>query len=80
LLDFKRKHGHCYVPQHYEANPQLGKWSKNQRTELKNYIGEKALSANKIIQDRIDKLNGIGFIWNGLGHLHDAHWETMFVS
>jgi hypothetical protein len=52
-----------------------------QRVELKNYIDEKAfLSANKTIQDRIDKLNGIGFVWNGVDHLHDAHWEKMFVS
>jgi hypothetical protein len=81
LLDFKQKHGHCNVPQNYEANPQLGLWVMNQRGELKDFIDEKAfLLANKTIQDRIHKLNDIRFIWNGLDHLHDAHWEKMFVS
>jgi adenine-specific DNA methylase len=81
LVEFRREHGHCNVPQNYVANPQLGLWVMNQRAKLKNYIDKKAfLSANKAIQDRIHKLNDTGFVWNAVDHLHDAHWEKMFVS
>ena len=32
LYEFKVQFGHCLVPQHYPADPKLGKWVSNQRS------------------------------------------------
>jgi hypothetical protein len=55
LEEFKREYGHCNVPRSYERNPQLGIWCNNHRPLFKN---------GKLSQDRIDKLNELGFEWN----------------
>ena len=52
LAEFKREFGHCNVPQSNERNAQLSRWCDNQRHLLKN---------GKLSQDRIDKLNELGF-------------------
>ena len=51
LVQYKAKHGDCNVPR---SQGQLGKWVNNQRTIYKK---------GKLSQDRIDRLNGIGFDW-----------------
>ena len=51
LVKYKAKHGICIVPQ--RQGP-LGKWADKQRTTYK---------WGKLSQDRIDRLNGIGFDW-----------------
>ena len=33
LVEYKRVHGDCNVPQRYKANPQLGTWVITQRTK-----------------------------------------------
>ena len=52
LVEYKRVHGHCNVPQDYKANPQLGNWVKRQRPN------KETTSENKRNQ-----LNSIGFVW-----------------
>ena len=54
LAEFKREFGHCNVPRSNERNAQLSNWCDNQRYLLKN---------GKLSQDRIDKLNELGFTW-----------------
>ena len=52
LVEYKRVHGNCNVPQDYKANPALGIWVMRQRTN------KETTSANKRNQ-----LNSIGFVW-----------------
>ncbi len=55
LAEFKREFGHCNVPRSNERNAQLSNWCNKQRPLLKN---------GKLSQDRIDKLNELGFECN----------------
>ncbi|KAK1737667.1 helicase-associated domain-containing protein [Skeletonema marinoi] len=64
LLEYEDKHGDTLVPQRYTDNPQLGIWVNNQRRNGKN---------NSLTQERIDKLNEIGFMWEPI----EAAWEEM---
>ena len=52
LEEFKREYGHCNVLLSNERNAQLSIWCNKQRYLLKN---------GKLSQDRIDKLNELGF-------------------
>jgi hypothetical protein len=54
LVKFKEKYGHVQVPARYQQNPQLGQWVTNQRSLHKS---------GKLKEERIDKLNEIGFSW-----------------
>eukprot|EP00579_Thalassiosira_antarctica_P020811 CAMPEP_0201959360 /NCGR_PEP_ID=MMETSP0904-20121228/6349_1 /ASSEMBLY_ACC=CAM_ASM_000553 /TAXON_ID=420261 /ORGANISM="Thalassiosira antarctica, Strain CCMP982" /LENGTH=255 /DNA_ID=CAMNT_0048505021 /DNA_START=118 /DNA_END=881 /DNA_ORIENTATION=+ len=56
LVEFKGKHGHCRVPVRYLNDPSFGQWVTGQR---KRYKGK----GGKLGKDRIDRLNGIGFMW-----------------
>ena len=51
LLEYRLEHGDCDVP---NQRGKLGKWVSHQRT---------AYRAGLLEQDRIDRLNGIGFKW-----------------
>eukprot|EP00578_Thalassiosira_sp_NH16_P021257 CAMPEP_0181096958 /NCGR_PEP_ID=MMETSP1071-20121207/11307_1 /TAXON_ID=35127 /ORGANISM="Thalassiosira sp., Strain NH16" /LENGTH=298 /DNA_ID=CAMNT_0023179395 /DNA_START=8 /DNA_END=904 /DNA_ORIENTATION=+ len=61
LKEFKKKNGHINVSQKSKDNPQLGRWVHNQR-------------GRALTQQRIDKLHGIGFIFDG----HAGRWEEHF--
>ncbi len=63
LNSFQGKFGHCNVPQHWPENPSLGRWVIRQRVRK-----------DKLSADRIDKLNGVGFVWS----LPDYWWECKF--
>ena len=54
LKVFKDLHGHCNVPQKYTEDLELGRWVSRQRVSYR---------AKTLSQDRIDKLNGLGFVW-----------------
>jgi len=54
LVQYKSRNSDCNVPQ---SQGQLGRWVSNQRTAYK---------ANSLAQDRVDRLNGIGFDWTPL--------------
>ena len=66
ILIFKEKYGHTNIPRPggKKVSP-LANWVNNQR---KKYIS-KILS-----QDKIDKLNSIGFVWN----IKESLWEENF--
>jgi len=60
LVEFKKIHGHCNVPQksrEYKSLEQkrLGKWVNSQRT---------AYSRGKLNPARKQQLDSIGFVWN----------------
>ena len=65
LTAFKAQHGHCNVPQHYPDNPSLGRWCAKQRDER-----------NTLTQDRIARLETLGFVWEP----YDVQWEAAFAE
>jgi hypothetical protein len=54
LVEFRRKNGHCIVPQGYEEDISLGKWVVNQR---------QSHSKNKLRLDRKVLLDELEFVW-----------------
>lgn len=38
LVQYKKAHGHCRVPQNWETSPALGKWARNQRRICQEYL------------------------------------------
>ncbi len=65
LRTFKEEHGHCKVSKSYAENPALGTWVGTQRVRKK-----------RLPEDRVQRLEEIGFIWNP----YDDAWEQMFVA
>jgi len=72
LKQFKQVNGHCKVPR---SDKQLGQWVNNQRRAYGNF--KQGKSGVKISQDRIDKLEKLGFAW-GKGYPEPATWEDRF--
>lgn len=51
----------------YAANPPLGLWCSHMRTLFKRI--QKGMKAEQSLsQDRIDRLEEIGFVWQGIGY------------
>jgi hypothetical protein len=75
LVEFKRKNGHCFVPQKYEKDVPLGTWVNAQRGRHANNI---------MRQDRKELLDEIGFAWKGRGagnynkKKHDKYWHQQY--
>ena len=60
LVEYKKKHGDCKVPQHFSENRALGKWVAKQREQYKL---KKKGRHSFLTPDREEKLNNIGFLW-----------------
>jgi len=75
LLEFKRLHNHCEVPQNYVENTSLGTWVNKQRMEQKNRIEGKNSSLN---DSRLERLQRISFRW--AKRKGQASWDEKFVS
>merc|ERR1719162_1747062 len=59
LVEYKRSHGDCNRPKSYKANPHLGVWAVNQRTNYKRLVrGEQSL----LSEERKKKLEDIEFV------------------
>jgi hypothetical protein len=56
LREYKRLHGDCSVPVKSSQYHKLGKWCENQRYSF---------IKGKLAQDRIDRLRGAGFVFEG---------------
>jgi hypothetical protein len=76
LVEYKKQHKNTIVPQRYDEHSQivgctkLGSWVNNQRTSYRN---------NKLLPNRIDLLNSIGFEWDGVKSATDQiKWMNMF--
>ncbi len=65
LVKFKQQHGHCIVPVAYE-DKQLASWTHNQCTAYKRGV---------LPQDRIDRLNALGFLWD----IRDDIWNNLYL-
>jgi len=73
LCEYRRTKGDCIVPQKYAANPNLGSWVLKQRQQYKLSLRG---SKTQITQERIRKLQGIGFVWD----TDEARWEAQFTT
>jgi hypothetical protein len=58
LVEHKKIHGNCNVPQRWPENKRLAKWVNTQRTDYKR---------GKLRPDRQRQLESIGFVWNATG-------------
>jgi hypothetical protein len=65
LLRYKAIHGDCNVPRGYSQDPLLSRWITTQR-----------IKKNGISQERINRLNEIGFDWDPF----HTRWKTMFAA
>ena len=66
LVNFKKREGHCRVPQrHFEGDRNLGRWVSFQRKLL-----------DKMHPDRKKRLDELGFEWDPFG----AGWENGFAA
>ena len=65
LVAYKDTHGgSCNVPtKGYAENPQLATWVNTQRTHYKKF--QQDPSTSRMTQERIERLEKIGFEWNG---------------
>ena len=63
LIQFQAKHGHTFVNRNDAKNHSLGTWCGTQRYQYKKLQNG---YASNITQDRIDKLNSIGFVWENM--------------
>lgn len=63
LKEFKQKEKHCNVPQFYSEDPKLGIFVKDQRQQYKFFMEGKK---SAMTQERINRLEAIGFRWNVL--------------
>ena len=68
LRTFKYNHGHCNVPSNYSENYSLSVWVQCQRRQWKLYCktrrGNPSGKAKGMDEDRITKLQELGFVWD----------------
>jgi len=67
LETFKEEFGHCNVPQTYPANLVLGGWCHRMRAAYNN-IQKGMKTTRNLSQERIVRLEGIGFQWKLSDH------------
>ena len=65
LIAFKRKHGHCKVPQRSREYSKLATWVSAQRSRR-----------DRLDKARLQRLNRVGFVWDPFA----LAWEEMFVE
>ncbi len=71
LVEYKKEHGDTLVPQSYPDNPPLGIWVNTQRSQ---HNRKQRGQASQMTDERKDKLNGIGFVWEP----HETAWQSKY--
>ena len=72
LKEFKRKNGHCHVPQRYSSNKALGKWVHNHR-----HMARHGLCSGNMM--RFQALERIGF-WLDPPDRLELVWKERFIE
>ena len=70
LRAFKEQHGHCFVPRVYPENQALAYWCERQRQDYRNITRGRP---TKMSEERIAKLEQVGFQWDGKLSAQRAH-------
>ena len=78
LEQYKFKYGDTKVPKRYKDDKQLGIWVDTQRSQYKKLQqkianGETDVKSNRLTEDRIQRLNEVGFVWS----IRDD-WQTHY--
>ena len=60
LCEYKVQFGHCLMPRQYAANPELGRWVANLRS---NYRLHQEGKPSRMTEERIRELESVGFKW-----------------
>ncbi len=71
LVEYKKERGDTLVPKSYTDNPKLGTWVNKQRVQ---YSYEQSGQPSQITDERIEKLNKIGFVWD----VREEAWEIKY--
>jgi len=75
LRQYKEQFGDCLVPFRFNANPKLGSWVTTQRNQYRLMQEGKH---THMTQERIAKLNDIGFIWVDQHGGAKTNWEKKY--
>jgi len=77
LVEYKKKHGDCIVPQRYEANNKLGNWVHTQRHQY--HLFQKNMRSS-MTTERIDMLEELGFSWvaSHSGNKANTTWNQRY--
>ena len=67
LKKYRKEHGDCLVPNRYNVNQKLGNWVDTQR---KHYRLMKKGEKSQMTEERVEKLEAIGFVWKGKVGVH----------
>jgi len=71
LVAYKKRHGHCRVPQRM---PVLGRWGSTQRQQYKQLQSGKSTSMTNA---RLKRLESIGFVWDPLDDIWNMRFEQL---
>lgn len=61
-IEHRDEYGHCNVPKRFKSNPSLGEWVLYQRQQYRLF---RKGSPSQMTEERIGKLEVIGFKWDG---------------
>lgn len=76
LLEYKKKNGHCLVPNRYTEDRSLGAWVSTQRRQYK-VLTSGSNKSTPITLERAHKLNEIGFVWSTTDPRHTP-WQKRY--
>jgi len=77
LVEFKKLHGHCLVPNRYVRDPSLGAWVSTQRRHYKILTTGGTDETTPMTAERASRLASVGFAWATTDPRH-VPWETRF--
>jgi len=66
LVNYKEKHGDCYVPHRFKEDRSLGDWVNGIRR-----------NQYKITTDQRRLLNAVGFVWETANNRREREWNTI---
>ena len=72
LKRYKAQNGHCNVSMRDDRNKGLGIWVGTQRTEYKHMLEG---SKSALTEERVEKLENIGFEWTIKGYVQKCTWD-----
>jgi len=71
LVAYKKTHGECVVPEGHPHTAQLNRWVKGQR---------EAGHHGRLREDRRQRLDALGFVWDASKVRHERQWERRFAD
>lgn len=83
LKEFKSRVGDTVVPKAYPDNPSLGNWADKTRQQMRMIFEAEAdgntnsPSHRVLTEERIERLNSIGFVWRQNDHVWDIRFEEL---